>query len=50
VAREALYIETPKIGKADQNRITATMEQIGWKHERPDGKTDWQGKRWWISA
>jgi putative DNA primase/helicase len=48
VAREALYIETPRIGKADSNRISAAMERLGWHRERPDGKTDWQGKRWWV--
>jgi hypothetical protein len=26
----------------------AAMEQIGWRRERADGKTDWQGKRWWV--
>jgi hypothetical protein len=26
------------------------MERVGWKRERPDGKTDWQGKRWWVRA
>ena len=50
VAREGLGIETPKIGTAEQRRIAAAMEQIGWRRERPDGKTDWQGKRWWVRA
>ena len=50
VAREGLGIETPKIGTAEQRRIAAAMEQIGWSRERPDGKTDWQGKRWWVRA
>jgi predicted P-loop ATPase len=50
VAREVLGIETPKIGTAEQRRIAAAMEQIGWRRERPDGKTDWQGKRWWVRA
>jgi len=50
VAREVLGIETPKIGTAEQRRIAAAMEQIGWRRERPDGKTDWQGKRWWVPA
>jgi predicted P-loop ATPase len=48
VAREGLHMETARIGKADQNRIAAAMEQIGWKRELAAGKTDWQGKRWWI--
>ena len=47
VAR-ALGIETPRIGTAEANRITRTMERLQWKRELPAGKTDWQGKRWWI--
>jgi predicted P-loop ATPase len=50
VAMGALHFETAKIGKADQNRIAAAMENLRWKRERADGKTDWQGKRWWIPA
>jgi predicted P-loop ATPase len=48
VAVHGLGFETARIGKADQNRIAAAMEQLRWKRERPDGKTDWQGKRWWV--
>jgi predicted P-loop ATPase len=50
VARRALYFDTNRIGRADQNRITAAMERLGWRRERPAGKTDWQGKRWWVRA
>jgi predicted P-loop ATPase len=50
IAREALFIETPRIGTADQRRIAAALEQLRWRRERPDGKTDWQGKRWWVPA
>lgn len=50
VAREALHLDTPKIGRAEQNRIGAALEQLGWRRERPAGQTDWQGKTWWISA
>jgi predicted P-loop ATPase len=50
VAREALFIETPRIGTADQRRIAAALERLGWRRERSDGKTDWQGKRWWVPA
>jgi predicted P-loop ATPase len=50
VAMSALHFETAKIGKADQNRIAAAMENLHWKRERADGKTDWQGKRWWVPA
>ena len=50
VAREAIGIETSRIGTADQRRIAAALEQIGWRRERSDNKTDWQGKRWWVRA
>ena len=46
VARNALQIETPKIGTADQRRITAALELIGWKRL----PVDWEGKRWWTKA
>ncbi len=49
VATGALALDTPKIGKADQNRIAAAMERLGWKRLN-DGKSDWQGKRWWGKA
>jgi predicted P-loop ATPase len=44
VAKEALHIETPRIGTADQRRIAACLEQLGWKRQ----PKDWQGKRWWT--
>jgi predicted P-loop ATPase len=50
VAREALGIETLRLGTAEQRRIAAALEQLGWQRERADGKTDWQGKRWWVPA
>ena len=43
VAKEALLIETAKIGTADQRRISAIMERLDWKRQ----PVDWQGKRWW---
>jgi predicted P-loop ATPase len=43
IAKLALCIETPRIGTADQRRITAVLELLGW-HRLPK---DWQGKRWW---
>lgn len=44
VARAALHIETPKLGTADQRRIMAAMEHLGWvRGERGTG-----GVRWWI--
>jgi predicted P-loop ATPase len=48
VARDALRIDTPKIGRADQLRIIAVLETLRWRRERADGRTDWQGKRWWV--
>jgi predicted P-loop ATPase len=48
VARGGLGIETARIGTADQRRIAAALERLGWCRERADGKTDWQGKRWWV--
>jgi predicted P-loop ATPase len=50
VAMDALHFETARIGKADQNRIAAALENLRWRRERPAGKTDWQGKRWWVPA
>jgi predicted P-loop ATPase len=44
VAREALHIETPRIGTADQRRIAAALDQLKWKRQ----PKDWQGKRWWM--
>jgi predicted P-loop ATPase len=39
VAREALGFETARIGTADQRRITAAMDRLGWRRIR-----DWQGR------
>jgi predicted P-loop ATPase len=39
VAKEALHIETPRIGTADQRRIAAVLERLGWQR----GK-DWKGR------
>ncbi len=44
LAREALNIETPRIGTADQRRIAAALEQLGWTRQPQDR----QGKRWWT--
>jgi predicted P-loop ATPase len=46
VAREALGIETPRIGTAEQRRIGAALQQLGWKRQ----SKDWKGKRWWSKA
>jgi predicted P-loop ATPase len=42
VAKEALFIETPRIGTADQRRIATVLD--GW-HRQPK---DWKGVRWWT--
>ena len=43
VAREALFIDTPKLGTADQRRITAAMERLGWAK----GARGSKGERFW---
>jgi predicted P-loop ATPase len=43
VAKEALYIEAARIGTADQRRIAAIMERLGWGRLPVDS----QGRRWW---
>jgi predicted P-loop ATPase len=44
IARQALRIETPRIGRADQNRIIAVLERLEWARL----PKDWQGNvRWW---
>lgn len=44
VARDALHIETPRIGRADQIRITTALERAGWAR----GKKDRRGNIPWI--
>jgi predicted P-loop ATPase len=46
VAREALHIENQRIGTADQRRIAAALEQLGWKRQ----KQSWDGKRYWAKG
>jgi len=43
IARDALHFETNRIGKADQNRITAILGRIGWERR----KKDWRGNIPW---
>ena len=50
VAREALNLDKARIGTAEQRRIAAALETLGWRRQHLDGKTDWQGKRWWVPA
>lgn len=42
VARQALFIETPKLGTADQRRIGAILERTGWSR----GKRTMTGVQW----
>ncbi len=41
VARDALHIETPKLGTADQRRIAAVLERLGWEAKRSNGVRIW---------
>jgi predicted P-loop ATPase len=43
IAQHALFFDKSKIGTADQRRIAAILELLGW-HRLPK---DWQGKRFW---
>ena len=44
LARAALRIETARIGTADQRRIAAVLERLGWQRAPKDSK----GIRWWV--
>jgi predicted P-loop ATPase len=43
VAREGLFIDLPKIGTANQRRVAAALERLGWKR----GERTLDG-RWWV--
>lgn len=43
VAREALHIETGRIGTADQRRVSKALTRLGWQRLPMDSK----GNRWW---
>jgi predicted P-loop ATPase len=45
VAREALSIETPKLGTAEQRRIAAAMARNGWVRA---GSRGINRERWWV--
>lgn len=44
VAREALSMETARIGTSDQRRITEIMERLAWRRL----PKDWKGNRLWA--
>jgi predicted P-loop ATPase len=46
IAREALSIDTPRIGTSEQRRIAAALELLEW-HRLPKDRT---GTRWWAKA
>ncbi len=51
VAREALHIETPRIGTAEQRRIATALDRLGWDRERDEKGNpivSWDSKRWWV--
>ena len=43
VAKDALLIETSRLGTGEQRRIAAALEQLGWKRGERAG-----GARWWV--
>ena len=49
VAKSALSFDTARIGTADQRRIAAVMDRLGWRRANGN-KTDCNGKRWWING
>ena len=46
IAKDALHIDTPRLGRAEQNRIIAALERIGWERK----PKDWQGKTFWMPS
>jgi predicted P-loop ATPase len=46
IARDGLFIETPRIGTADQRRIAAALERLRWRR----GKMDDKGRITWVRA
>lgn len=47
VARSALHIETAKLGTADQRRVAAVLERLGWERGKRDGTA---GERSWLKG
>jgi predicted P-loop ATPase len=46
IAQHALFIETPRLGTAEQRRIAAALERLGWKRL----PKDYRGTRWWAKG
>jgi predicted P-loop ATPase len=44
VARVALSIDTPRLGTADQRRVTDIMDRLKWERTKKDSR----GNRWWV--
>jgi predicted P-loop ATPase len=45
IAKHSLEIELPGIGTADQRRITAALERLGWVRGKRAGTA-----RWWVPS
>ena len=45
VARDGLHIDVARLGTADQRRITAALERLGWERGKRAGSA-----RWWVPA
>jgi predicted P-loop ATPase len=43
IAREALHIETPRIGTAEQRRIAAALARLNWKRQPKTGRENGGG-------
>ena len=46
IAKHGLFFDTPRIGTADQRRVTAILQGLGWKR----AKRGHGGVRWWARS